>query len=353
LDLDLQHRFRWRQRHEVVWGLGYRLSNDKTRSGDGVALHPHDRLLNLGSFFVQDDFTLLPDTLRLIAGTKIEHNDFTGFEIQPSGRVLWLPTRSQTVWAAISRAVRMPTRADSDVRFDVNVIPPATSSDLPVRVTVLGNEDFESENLLSYEIGYRLEPFAAALVDLATFYNEYHDLRTQRSGDPAFQAQPSPHIEQPLIFENGMHGHAYGFELAASYRPASWCKVSAGYTWFDLRLRLDPSSQDVGSLVHARNDPQNQVNARLYLDLPWNFELDTMLYYVDRFLAGFGAGAVPVSSYIRPDMRLSWRPHEQLALSVTVQDLAANSRVEQVPGLGGSPPVEIPRIAFGQVRWVF
>ena len=46
--------------------------------------------------------------LRFTLGSKFEHNDFTGFEYQPTARLLFTPTNKQSVWAAVSRAVHTP-----------------------------------------------------------------------------------------------------------------------------------------------------------------------------------------------------------------------------------------------------
>jgi len=50
--------------------------------------HRHPQLF---SAFVQDQITLVEDTLSLTLGSKFEHNDHTGFEVQPTARFLWTP----------------------------------------------------------------------------------------------------------------------------------------------------------------------------------------------------------------------------------------------------------------------
>jgi iron complex outermembrane receptor protein len=352
-DIDLQHRFQLLPQHEIVWGLGYRLSSDDLRNSFDVALTPSHRNLNLGSAFIQDDITLVAGRLHLIAGSKFEHNDFTGFEFQPSGRLLWTPGARQTLWAAVSRAVRSPTRTDHDVRFNLSVIPPPPTGGFPTIVAALGNPNFASETLLAYELGYRVEPLPDVFLDVATFYNDYQDLRTLQPGTPVFETQPSPSYVQPLVFQNGMDGQAYGVEVAASWRPTSWCRLSGGYTWLDEQLQLDASSHDVSSLAQVGNAPQNQVNTRAFLNLPWNLELDAALYYVDSLRVAGGLSVAPIASYIRPDVRLGWHPSERLDLSVTVQDLVDNHHAEFPSTFTSGQTVEIERAVFGQIRWRF
>ena len=47
---------------------------------------------------------MVPDRLKLTLGAKVEHNEFTGFEFQPSARLLWTINKKQVAWGAISRA---------------------------------------------------------------------------------------------------------------------------------------------------------------------------------------------------------------------------------------------------------
>src|SRR5262249_44080961 len=127
-DLDFQHRFPLGGRHDIVWGMGYRLTSDHEGNTFTVALTPASRTTHLVSTFAQDEVMLVADRLYMTLGSKFEHNDFTRFEIQPSARLLWTPSARHTVWAAISRAVRTPSRADDDVRINAQVLPPGTVS---------------------------------------------------------------------------------------------------------------------------------------------------------------------------------------------------------------------------------
>ena len=113
-DIEFQDRFPLGDRNEIVWGMAYRYCGFNLR-GDGFdfAFNPEEQSTSLPSVFVQDQITLVKDRLSLILGSKFEYNDYTGFEVQPSGRLLWTPDRKQSVWAAISRAVRTPDNFES------------------------------------------------------------------------------------------------------------------------------------------------------------------------------------------------------------------------------------------------
>src|SRR6267378_752343 len=114
-DVDLQHQTRLGARHDLVWGLGYRLINDRITNTPALAFLPAHVARQWFTGFVQDEIALVPDRLHLALGTKIEHNDYTGFEIQPSGRVNWTLSPAATLWAAVSRAVRTPSRVDREL----------------------------------------------------------------------------------------------------------------------------------------------------------------------------------------------------------------------------------------------
>jgi iron complex outermembrane receptor protein len=351
VDLDLQHRFQLAEWNEMVWGIGYRFTNDQVRNSFDFSFTPDHRGLSLASTFLQDEITIVPDRFRVIFGSKFEHNDFTGFEVQPSGRILWTPRLRHTFWAAVSRAVRTPSRTDSDVSFNLGVIP-ALNQPTTV-VSVFGNHDFKSETLLAYELGYRAEPLPQVFLDVAAFYNQYDRLQTQEPEAPFPEALPAPaHWVLPFRFANNMDGESYGVEVATSWNVASWCKLSGGYTWLNERLHAHSASGAPDATAQAGNDPHNQLNARVSFNLPANIELDAGIYYVDHLLYAFGPSRLRVPSYIRPDLRLGWHPSERLELSVTVQDLLDDHHAEF--GAFISPePIEVQRAIFGQVRWRF
>jgi iron complex outermembrane receptor protein len=351
VDLDLQHRSQLTGWNEVVWGMGYRFTSDQVRNGFEFSFNPDRRGLSVASAFVQDEITAVPDQLRLILGSKLEHNDFTGFELQPSGRILWTLRPRHTLWAAVSRAVRTPSRNDRDVRFNLAVMPAPDGP--PTVVSIFGNHDVKSETLLAYELGYRAEPLPRVFLDVAAFYNQYDGLRTEEPEAPSFEALPAPaHLLVPFRFADNMDGESYGVEVAASWNVASWCKLSGGYTWFDDRLRLDPGSRDPDTPAQAGNDPHHQFNTRVSLNLPARIELDAAIYYVDHLLYAYGPSRLRVPSYIRPDLRLAWHPSDRLEIGVVAQDLLDDHHLEF--GAFLSPQaVAVQRAVFGQFRWYF
>lgn len=335
-DIDLQHRFALTDRHEVIWGFGFRATHDDVRNSLNVALLPDSRTLKLYSAFAQDDITLVPDQLRLTIGSKFEHNDFTGFEVQPSGRLSWTPTRTQTLWASISRAVRTPSIAESDLRL--NPAPPVPLP--PGTLTVFGNPDMLSEELLAYEVGYRCQPLSQVTFDLNGFYNQYDNLRSIEPITPAPIG--------PSRAENKLFGEAYGAEIAAKYQVIRQWRLEANYSYLNLQLHRDNDSRDLTTEGAAEgSSPRNQFSFCSLLELPWNIQFDSTVRYVDSL------PAPQIPSYVTVDLRLAWFPRKDLEIAIVGRNLLDDRHAEFAPTFVGTQRTEVPRSFYGTVVWHF
>jgi iron complex outermembrane receptor protein len=345
-DLDFQSRFPIGGRQEVVWGGGYRFSHDRVANTDTLTFVPASKDDHLFSAFVQDDITLLANRLHLILGSKFEHNDYTGFEMQPNVRLLWTPDNRLTLWGAISRAVRTPSRSDEGVRFDIQAIPPGTADNpgpVPVLVQVRGSTDLKSEELVAYELGCRFEPADFVSVDLATFYNVYSDLISATPGASFPVISPTPHAVSILDLTNRLDAYSYGAELAASVRVSEWWRLNAAYTF--LRIFLQGGQQ--ATLSDTTADPEHQFSLRSSMDLGREVELDLWLRYVDEI------PSIGISSYVTLDTRLAWRPWKNLELSLVGQNLLHDRQAEFVSQVIPTKPSEVERSFYGKMTWMF
>lgn len=345
-DVDLQHQFGLGTWNHFVWGLNYRSSTDKIGNSPTVAFYPDRQTTELYGAFAQDEITLLPNRLRLTAGAKLEHNDYTGLEFQPSGRLLWTPTPNQTIWGAVSRAMRTPSRAEEDVVLN-HVVPPYV-------VSLYGNQDFQSEELIAYELGYRLEPRKNVSLDLALFYNVYHNLRSQEVGfsptQPLVAPPPPPFPPQlvPMYFANGLRGDTYGLELAPAWQVTEWWRLQPSYSLLKMQLRTNPGSTDTTSVAFEEgSSPQQQFSLRSMMDLPHHLTFDWTLRYVDRL------PALNISSYFALDLRVAWHPTPGLELAVVGQNLIGAHHGEFVPTFIGTQQTEVPASVYAQVTWHF
>ena len=337
-DIDFQHRFQLGTRNQMMWGFGYRFVRDDFNNSFSTSIIPDSRDLDLVSAFVQDEIQLIPDRLGLILGSKFEHNDFTGFEVQPSGRLVWKPVEKQTLWGAISRAVRTPSRGEHGTFINSRVIPPdGLYPGSPAQpVTLVGNGDFDSETLIAYELGYRIQPTSRLSLDVATFYNVYDNLRT---------------IEPTGLFSatagNEMEGDTYGVELAADFQPLNWWRLQLSYSFLEMNLSLKDASLDTTSESAEGESPQNKVSIRSMMDLPHNLELDIWFRYVDNL------PTQRLDDYTTLDVRFAWKPLKWLELAVVGQNLLADHHPEFKPELIDTSPTEVQKSVYGSVTCRF
>lgn len=348
-DIDFQHRFPLGERQEILWGLGYRLIADHADGPQMLTLDPENRTDHLFSAFIQDELTVVPDRLVFTIGSKFERNDYTGFEYQPSARLLWTPHSDHTVWAAVSRAVRTPARIEHDVELTGNRRTPPGA--FP-RMT--GDSSFESEDLLAYELGYRVRPSSRLSFDLATFCNVYDDLRTGEVHNAIWETTPGPgHIIVPLVIDNKMDGVTYGAELAVHWQPLDWWQVRVGYTFLEMQLELDHDSTDPREEGQERESPENQAFLRSSMDLPWNLEFDLIGRYVDNVSVADAGAFLDQGRYLELDARLAWRPTDDLEIFLSGQNLLKSRHPEFGWHFIRTEPTETERGVYAGLRYRF
>ena len=350
-DIDFQHDFGLDQDHQIVWGLGYRFIRDDISNTFYTSWNPDNRDIDLLSAFVQDEITLVDNKVKLTLGSKFEHNDYTGFEIQPNARLMWTPDKYCSMWAAISRGVRTPSRTEADGRINNSVLPPGSL--LPGfpgygLVTLLGSDDYESEELLAYELGYRLQPNSRLSLDIAAFFNDYSNLRTLEPGDSFAETSPTPtHITLPFTADNKMKAEVYGMEAAIDWLAFDWWRLQVAYTYLQMQLHLDDDSSDTISEDAEGESPHNQISVMSSMSLPMDMELNLWARYVDSL------PSQDIDSYVTLDIRLGWMPHKNLEVSIVGQNLFDNNRLEFKPDFIDTSPTEVERGVYASIIWRF
>jgi iron complex outermembrane receptor protein len=329
-DVDFQHRLAFGSRHDLVWGVGSRMIVDELNSTFTLSFAPESDTNYFVNAFIQDQITLITDRLKFTLGAKLGHNSFSGWEVQPSGRLLWSPNENHSVWVSASRAVRTPSRLEDSYRLNFLVAGPNT-------IQVVGNTELKSENLLAYELGYRVKASEKLFLDITTFYNVYNDLLTSEP------IAPSAPFFITSRNQNLMKGESWGVEVASTWDIFDFWRIKTGFTWFELDLFLDPSSQSPASTLANGASPQFQFNLRSYLDLPGGWELDTAINYVDE-LPDLG-----VEDYVRLDIRVGWYVSEQVEFSIIGQNLLEQNHQEFLGFAGGIQPALVPRSGYGKV----
>jgi iron complex outermembrane recepter protein len=325
-DIELQHRLPLGERNKLIWGGGYRLMQDEVDNTAAVAFLPARRDLHLFSAFVQDEIALVRDRLFLTVGSKFEHNDYSGFEFQPSVRLAWMPAPDQTIWAALSRAVRSPSRIDTEV------FAPST----PPFFLRGGGDRYDSETVIAYELGYRAELAQTVGLSISTFFNDYDDIRS---------VEPIAGAPGQTIILNRLRGETYGAEVSATWQPLDRWQLRGGYTYFRKKIFFG-GSLDVNNGRSEGNDPQHQFLVQSMINLPADLEFDSVLRYVDNL----NQRGPTVPSYVSLDLRLGWRPTPNWEFAIVGQNLLDKRHAEF-----GTPAnrQEIPRSVYGKVTWRF
>jgi iron complex outermembrane recepter protein len=349
--LDFQNQFRLGKSHDVVWGAGHRVMDAAFFDGrfDGFILDWDRPRRNMQWFsaFVQDEISLIEDTLDVTLGTKLEHNDFTGFEVQPTVRALWTPTEGQTFWTAISRAVRTPTLFE-DQRAVTQA--PTTSPSGVVRFQrIVSNANLEAENVLAYEAGYRIQPTDVLNVDAAVFYNVYDELKLFATQTTTTAGAPSGTSFQVLTHENLLQANTYGLELGVRWQPLDSWQLRAAYSFLKMDLEADATVSSANrAMAEAaeRQSPKHQVYVQSSLDLPYNVEVEATGRYVDELL-GFQRS---VDAYYSLDVRFAWKS-ERLMLEVVGQNLLEAHHRENGGSVLVAPLHEVERGVFGRATF--
>lgn len=319
-DVTLNHRFAPAPRNDVVWGAGFRFTRDHVRNSSALAFLPARLDHRLYTAFVQDEIAVRQNRVYLTLGSKVEHNGYTGFEYQPAIRLAWMPTTGSTLWGAVSRAVRTPSRIDRDF------FAPAQEPYL-----LEGNPDFESEVLMATELGYKCHPVRTATATVSTFHNRYDRLRSLERGPP-------------YVLANGLDGRAYGVEADADWQVARPWRVAFGYTFFRLILDVESSSTDTQQERQEGDSPRHQAFVRSSLSLPHALALDTSVRFVDKL----PNQQIPAATVC--DARLSWRPAKATEIAVVGQGLFDSRHPEF-----GKPATrhEVARSLYGTIACSF
>jgi iron complex outermembrane receptor protein len=353
LDIDFQHRFAAGERNDIIWGLQYRYTSDDYTNSSMMTIIPDGSSDDRFSAFVQDEITLIENRLWLTLGSKFEHSYFsaTKLELQPNIRLLWTPRPKHKLWAAVSRAVRTPSRAERDVRLVLKAIPPlspANPGSLPIVGTAIGNSDYDSsEELIAYELGYRIVPHKSLSFDLSAFYCEYDNLRGFKGEPPSFQGT---YIEQAQRFKNMREVETYGFELAGLWQITDLCRVDMAYSYYKTRK----DTRELLDRTQNSDAPKHQVSLRAAVNLRQDLDLDIWLRYVDEIKTFYALSMadLDIDSYLTLDARLAWRPCDNLEISVVGQNLLDDKHPEYLQE-SYTMPTEIERSLYGKITWRF
>jgi iron complex outermembrane receptor protein len=345
-DIDFHNRFMVGMRNEVVWGAGYRFYRTETPTEQFVYWTPSEQNRNLFNVFAQDTLKIVPDRLSLTVGSKLEHNDFTGFELEPSGRLLWTPDDRNSIWGSVSRATRSPATINTAINLTTAVVPVPVGGGVtvPADEVLRGKPNFVSEKEVAYELGYRCEVTKSFSVDVRAFYNNYThaltvDTGTIRAGNP---------LVIPVTFGNGGQEDSYGGEISGNLRVSENWRLSASYSLLHSTDYLSRGSRGIVYPVgFAQSAPQHQAQVHSYLDITKNLQFNAAVYFTS------SVGEFNVPAFWSADLNLKWEPVEGLEMSVGVINLFDTQHPEFGTTAGQGIADQIPRTVYAQLTYRF
>ena len=290
-------------RHGLLVGADALLSGDTIGNIGAAQLVPPERTVHTLGLYGQDTLQVSP-RVALVLGLRGEKTTFSGYEVAPALRAAWTANPRTTLWAAVSRAVRTPVRIDEDLvirRNDVTFFE--------------AHDDFATETILAYELGFRHRPADALTVLLSTFAYRYDHLRS---------TEPAGAAPVPLTFKNGLGARSYGGEATLMYQPLARLFLKGSYRFLDLDFSKEPDSRDTTGGSAEGNDAKHVAIVGAHLGLPRDVELAAFLRH---------ASALPrpaMEGYTTMDARIGWRPTKRLEISVWGRNLLDRQHPEFV-----------------------
>ncbi|WFP49796.1 TonB-dependent receptor [Methylomonas sp. EFPC3] len=343
-DIDFQHRLHPNPDHDLMWGASYRFIHSATNGSAAIAFNPTSLGYHNGSAFVQDDITLIDDTLRLTLGTKLEESHFGNTQVQPNARLMWTPDPKHSVWASVSRAARTPSRGEAQANIALGGIPTGLPAPFD-QIQIIGrpNSDLRAEKVFSAEIGYRAQWSEHFSTDIAAFSNHYTDLIMFRQGTLDFAT-----LTQPLIwYNNSREVTTRGIEIASEWQALDWMRFTGNYSHLKIERPYDSNNPDIAGL-----SPRHRGSLRWQMDLPERIKLDLTLRYVGKL----AALSQEVPAYTTFDARLAYEPIAGLELAFVAQNLFSPRHPEFQDSAAISLPgaaAEVPRSLYGKLSWRF
>jgi iron complex outermembrane receptor protein len=346
-DIEIQYVPAVIGRHSWIWGASARYIDDKMGPG-ALILNPNDDHYTQAAGFLQYGYAIIENTLDVTLGTKLQYNEFADLEALPSARLLWRPQPNRSIWSAVSRTVRSPSRVDQGVDVVLAALPPQNPPPVPTLIVRRGNPDYASETLVAYEFGFREQLFKTLSFDLATFYNRYEDERAQVSqGAPVFVPGPPSYVLLNVMPEHGqVKTHTWGFEYVLDWQPIQNWQLQA---WYSFLRRVDHFSDDPALFAATPGrrveEDRDQASLRSYWQ-KGRFELDSRVRYVDAHRA------IDIDQYTELDLRFGWHLHPHVRMSMALTNLLDNGHMEgRSPAAFGFLDAEVERAASIGIEW--
>jgi iron complex outermembrane receptor protein len=314
LDLDFQSDYQANSSNQITWGLGFRDILDyitpDARLFDYRRQRKNDVDLNT---FLQDKYTVIEDKLYLTFGSKFGFNNYFNPTLQPRVSFEYYNSDTETLWGAITRSVRTPSRAEQDATMRVG----GTAGGF---IANSFDSNLTAEDLIAYELGYRIKPRDNLLFDTSVFYNDYNRIRTLEPGIET----PSGNIISYLITRNYASAKSYGLEFNSKYIAGPDWRIQGSYSLIFIDTQKESYSHDPTIEGSDKQTPKNQFKLQSFYNINEDWEFDVMVNYID----SIGIAPNVIDSYVSDRIRLGYRPTENLEISLISNNLSDSGHQE-------------------------
>lgn len=333
IDLDIVDRFKFGNSHLLSAGAGFRWSPYIVTSPvPGEALVPPTGTDHIYTGFLEDEIRA-GKAVHLTLGAKLQQNNYSGFDVLPSARLLWSPNERQALWAGITRSVTTPS--DLEERFLLQGFTPT------LVVRLIGNPQFKSENVLGYEAGYRGTVNKHFYFDAAAFWNQYSQLQ---SFGPVVISQSGGTTYFTIQYANQISGSASGFEFAPQFTVGSFWRLNIAYSFLNSNFHASGPTSNISSTgsvsTYDGSSPKHQVELQSMIDLPWKLQFDQTY----RFISALPAQKVP--AYQTAAVHLARPLGNNFTIEAVGQGLFQRHHDEWGTGDPNQPPIGIERAGY-------
>lgn len=333
IDLDFIDRFKIRGAEMFSVGAGLRwIPFNVTSNAAGEGLVPSSGVDHVYTGFLQDEIRF-GQTINLTLGAKLQQNNYSGFDILPSGHLLWSPNDKQSLWAGITRSVTTPS--DIEENFLLQGATPSFT------IQVIGDHHFKSEDVLGYELGYRRTVNPHLFFDASAFWNQYARLQ---SFGPEVVSQSGGITYVTIQYTNQIGGSASGFEIAPQVAIGSVWRVNLAYSFLNSDFQAMGATSNISSTgsvsTYDASSPKHQVVLQSMVDLPWKFQFDQTYRFITKLQAQ------KVHDYQTADLRLSHPLGNNFQIEAVGQNLFQPHHDEWGTGDPTQPPVGIDRAGY-------
>ena len=105
--------------------------------------------------------------------------------------------------------------------------------------------------------------------------------RLPGASGPCPPAPVPPPTCRALQFGNGIDAAGWGVEASATWIATPYWQLQGGYTYMDLDVDIEPGSTDTTSTSQEGDTPRHQFFLLSRVNLPYDLEFDSSLYWVD------------------------------------------------------------------------